>query len=279
MSEYENPQIPEGINLSKENPLLDFVQMLLIVGVSLAALVSLLVLLSSYLVGYIPLSVEQRVADNLASIMPVEQVLDEQATKQRDYIQQLAEVLSQDMDLPQAMRVKVHLQTGDTINAFATLGGNLVFYQGLVDKLHSENALAFVVAHELAHLKLRHPMLALGRGIVVGATLTTLLGLSDSSVSQLIVNASGQLTLFSFNRDMETQADELAIQALLTRYGHLAGADELFLLLEKEQQLPAWVSTHPSSTARLQRMVVLPGAGELSPLPVAFIHGSIVYEP
>ncbi|MBK8289542.1 MAG: M48 family metalloprotease [Cellvibrionales bacterium] len=54
----------------------------------------------------------------------------------------------------------------------ATLGGHIVVYQGLLDATKdSETALAMVMAHELTHIKLRHPAGAMGRGFAVAALL------------------------------------------------------------------------------------------------------------
>ena len=44
----------------------------------------------------------------------------------------------------------VHAVQDPTVNAFATLGGHVFVFTGLVDSLDSENGLAMVLAHELA---------------------------------------------------------------------------------------------------------------------------------
>jgi len=41
-------------------------------------------------------------------------------------------------------------------NAFATSGGHIFVTRGLVDALNSEDAFAAVIAHEIAHIQLRH---------------------------------------------------------------------------------------------------------------------------
>ena len=253
MSEYQNPQIPEGINVSKEHPLKDFAQMAVVVLVTIILAVSLLVSLSNFLLPYIPLSVELAIASKVDGLIPAQELSAEtraSQSSQKQQLQSLVDELRDDVGLPADLPVTVHLQSDDLVNAFATLGGHLIFHQGLLDALESESALAFVVAHELAHLKERHPLLALGRGIVVGVSLATFVGVSDSQVSKFIMNTTGQLTLFSFNREMETAADVIAFQALEKNYGHLDGVDELFQVFAKQREVPAWMSTHPTSKQR-----------------------------
>ena len=70
------------------------------------------------------------------------------------------------------MAVTVHFADEKTVNAMATLGGNVVFYRGLLERLDSEDAVATVLAHEIAHAKLRHPASGLGRGVAVGVVLS-----------------------------------------------------------------------------------------------------------
>ena len=66
----------------------------------------------------------------------------------------------------------MHYSPDKVTNAFATLGANVVFYRGLLEKFDNEDAVAMVMAHEIAHAKLRHPAASLGRGIAVGLTLS-----------------------------------------------------------------------------------------------------------
>ena len=89
---------------------------------------------------------------------------------------------------------------------------------------YDENALAMVIAHEMAHIKHRHPVMALGRGVVIGLFLASLSGFNGDRVVGRIVNNTGMLTLLKFNRDQEREADRTALAAVAGNYGHVAGA-------------------------------------------------------
>lgn len=64
--------------------------------------------------------------------------------------------------LPASIKVTVHYIDEPVINAFATIGGHVFIYRGLIDAITSENGLSMVLAHEIAHINNRHPIAALG---------------------------------------------------------------------------------------------------------------------
>ncbi|WP_304334502.1 M48 family metalloprotease, partial [Conchiformibius steedae] len=59
-------------------------------------------------------------------------------------LQDLADDLAQRMQLP-AGSVRVYRSDENTVNAFATFGGHIVMYQGLLDKLPDEESVAAVL--------------------------------------------------------------------------------------------------------------------------------------
>ena len=65
MTEYSNPQIPEGINVSSEHPLKDFFLMLSGISIALVVAVMLLSIFAQQLVRYIPFEIEQSLTENI----------------------------------------------------------------------------------------------------------------------------------------------------------------------------------------------------------------------
>ena len=65
MTEYSNPQIPEGINVSTEHPLKDFFLMLSGICIALAVAIMLLSIFAQQMVRFIPFEVEQRLTENI----------------------------------------------------------------------------------------------------------------------------------------------------------------------------------------------------------------------
>lgn len=276
---YENPKQPEDINVGVEHPLKDFFAMLSALLLIVVVAVLLLSTAAQWLARYIPFSTELQVAQAIESRLAQvdDGPLDEAARQRQLYLRQLGQRLGGVMDLPEGMVVTVHYSADATVNAFATLGGHVLMYAGLVDKLPSENALAMVLAHEIAHVKLRHPIVAMSRGLTVGIALGSIFGMTDNAAVAQLVQWLGVTSSLSFSRAQELAADEEAAQAVLALYGHLEGATALFDVLaemtasEGVLQVPEFVSTHPDLTARIERMgeiaAELGVSGSLTPLP------------
>src|SRR5690606_23484107 len=108
---------------------------LLILGAAIAIFLWLLFISLTTLVHLIPIHYEQRLIGNWQAAEP---------DARQVYLQTLSEDLARAGGLDPEL-LSVHVQTGATVNAFATLGGNIVVFQGLLDALDSEQALAFVL--------------------------------------------------------------------------------------------------------------------------------------
>jgi predicted Zn-dependent protease len=282
---YENPKIPEGINVTNEHPLKVFIYLLLSVGIFAVVIILTLSLTIGYVVKWVPFSTEEKLAtqviDQINEVDPSEPKGDPlRNAKVTEYLQDLADQLTIAQQLPDGMRITVHYVDDSIINAFATLGGHVVIYQGLIDSVKSENALAMVVAHEIAHVKHRHPIVAMGRGASMGLVLSAMTGFGDSGFSSQMVGQMGSLSALAFSRGQETASDKEAFMTLLNHYGHTKGAADLFRLLSKFDSglsPPEWLSSHPLSQKRVQALEKLKSqypdtctnssVCELTPLP------------
>lgn len=253
--EYENRPVPEGINVSAQHPLVDFAWMLAAVGLLVTVFVIALSLSAGWLARQVPMSQENSWAEAYLEANPRE--LSDHALRTQQWLQALADQLTARMALPPDTTIHVHyVQDDEVINAFATLGGNVVIFSGLLKAVDSENALAMVMAHEIAHIAHRDPITALGRGVAVALGLSAIGGASDSAMAQQIVGNVGMLSGLSFSRSQEHAADKAAIEALLAHYGHLNGAATLFEELKKmEPRLtPEFLATHPLTDKRIARI-------------------------
>lgn len=222
----ENPPQADQYDPDAEQPLRELAILLggvlalgLIVAISLAFFAGLIA-------PRLPFSVER---DFMASRMPS----DPRFTAQSRELQRLADRLAAALALPRGMVLAVHYSDDMTVNAYATLGGHIVVHRGLIARVNSENALAAVLAHEIAHVRLRHPAGAAGRGVAIGLALSVLSSAIGNSVAERIMGATGMGVLLSYSREQETAADEDALRAVAAVYGHLGGAADLFETLKK----------------------------------------------
>ncbi|HSR62532.1 MAG TPA: M48 family metallopeptidase [Gammaproteobacteria bacterium] len=248
--DYSNPEIPEGINVSEKHPFKDF--LILSAGVfgTLFLAVVILALLAEKLALYIPFEIEQK----LVFEHGIENKSHMEVTS---YLQHISDRLARHMDVPPEMQFNVHYIDAAVKNAYATLGGHIYIYRGIIDMLPHENALAMVIAHEMGHILHRHPVIAMGRGVVIGLLLSAISGLSSEYFVGKVVNSAGMITLLNFTRSQELQADRTGLAAVAAEYGHLNGADELFQSLmnidgKNRDVPPPFLSTHPLSKDRIE---------------------------
>lgn len=246
---YSNRRPPEGINTSKDDPwVADFLLLLVGFFLTMAMLVWLLLKLISFSAGWIPVAWESAIVDPFLDI--------ETRTETHDHLQKLAEQLAIaggfDMNAP----IKARLSDNSMANAYATLGGHVVIMQGLLDAVETEQGLAFVLAHELAHLHYRHPVKALSQQLGLATFMEMVFGRSD--LIQL-VGTGGQLLQLDYSRDYERQADAWALQAMASYYGHIQGFDEFFqwVIAEDDRDVPEWMHTHPDTQQRITRLLEL----------------------
>lgn len=267
--DYENREPPEGINYSQDNPLRELLILLAGATALVVAAVFVLALAVGWLVRYIPFEAEQALAGRFADSVPVTAVTPESEAA-RARLQAMADRIAQLQGLPPDVKPVVHLLDDDLVNAFATVGGHLIVSRGILAKVPHENALVALMAHEIAHVKHRDPVVAFGRGVAVMAALAMIAGVSDSNPLVGHLQGAGLLTTLRFNRGQERAADEEALRTLQAWYGHTAGAADLFEMLGGEQEgqaPPEFMNTHPDTDKRVARMREALVPGELTPLP------------
>ncbi len=256
--EYSNPKIPEGINTTDEHPLKEF--FILSIGVLGLIFVAVIILslTAEKLAVYVPFETEQSLIPEIwTQIEPDTE--SETGRQRREYMQSLSDRLAVHMQLPEEMEITVHYVEEDIVNAFATIGGHIFIYQGLLNQLHSENALAMVIAHEMAHVHHRHPIIAMGRGVVIGLLLSAISGASSDLFVGQVVNETGLIAMLNFNRDQEREADITALNAVNGLYHHVAGTNDLFKALMQahpdEIEPPVFLSTHPVTQDRIDDLI------------------------
>ncbi len=276
--EYSNPKIPEGINSSQEHPLKEFSLLLFGIGLLVGILFIFLATAADYIAPHIPFSIEQQVANQYTQNRPEAAEPSAEAKQINRYLQQLANQLANIQVLPEEMPITVHYIEEDTVNAFATLGGHILIFRGLLDEISDENVLAMVMAHEIAHIKHRDPLRGAGRAIIFGLAISMVSMAIGNQVIDQFISGGGMLTALQYGREQESEADKMALNALHTRYGHIGGATELFEILdtqrnEKGFESPEFLSTHPESQHRIERIEQIAAAkgwaieGPRTPLP------------
>ncbi len=251
---YENPDVPHEVNVSREHPFAEFLRLLAGVGLVVVAVAAVLYFTAGWLARLVPFATERSwVGDQVLGLEIAPSSAPDHAAIEA-YLRTLSADLGAVMDLPESMIVQVHYTDLRVPNAFATLGGHIVVTSELYRLMPSENALAMVLAHEIAHVKLRDPIAAVGGGASVALVLALVSGEADGLVPQLAT-----LVALGYSRGAEARADEEALAALAARYGHAGGAASVFEVLARHKDaltgtLPSFLSTHPADDERIANL-------------------------
>ena len=132
----------------------------------------------------------------------------------------------------------------DEANAVALPGGRIVVFNGLFEDIEDADAVAGIVAHEIAHVHRRHVAAGMVRELGLGTVVTLLGGGAIAS------NASGLLSL-KFSRTAEAQADADAVQMLKRADIDPRPTAQAFQQFRKrEGDWPEWLASHPASGGR-----------------------------
>jgi Zn-dependent protease with chaperone function len=151
------------------------------------------------------------------------------------------------------------------INAFALPGGYLYLNRGLIEAAENEGQLAGVMAHEMAHVALRHGTNQASKAYMAQGGLSLLGGLlreEDHSTDQQIemIGGFGLNTLFlKFSRGAEEQADVTGAQMMAAAgYDPEDMADIFDILATTQDREPGKVaqffSSHPAPSNRSARI-------------------------
>jgi predicted Zn-dependent protease len=129
-------------------------------------------------------------------------------------------------------------------------GGYLYVYTGLIKFLDSEDQLAGVMGHEIAHAALRHSTKQMTKLYGLDAVRQLVTGRKDAKmVEQIALN----LASMKFSRKHEAEADEHSVHYLCGSNLNAAGAAGFFKKIkDKEGTPPAFLSTHPDPGNRVK---------------------------
>jgi len=250
---YANPKPPEGVNSGRYRPGREF----FVLGASLMVIVGLVLALvlqfGEWVAPHIPFAWEKRLEEPFVETFQNDKAANASI---ESTLQQLADRLSAEMDLAEGVRITLHYVDDEKVNALATIGGNIFMYRGLLERLQSEEGLAMVLAHEIAHVKHRDVLAALGSGVLVSLASSFVLG-DAGGVGDLLGHET-LLAMLNFSRAKEKRADLDALRAVVRLYGHGGGATDLFKVfktMEREaggERKTDLFTSHPLTPNRLK---------------------------
>jgi Zn-dependent protease with chaperone function len=243
----------EGINVSDTHPLVEAGTLVVGLTAIFVAIVVVLIFLVEIALYFVPVEKEAQffrnwLPEDLVTVAPD----DDRLYETQLLLDRLAFHWA---DAPFEFRVEI--DDTDDVNAMALPGGLIIVTRGLLDKVESQNELAFVLGHELGHYRNRDHLRALGRGIVLSLAYAVVAG---SDISRIGINVS-DIAVRSFSRRQENSADEFGLALVYTQYGHVNQAWRLFERWDDEDgdafDVLTYLSTHPQPDDRVDNLEAL----------------------
>ena len=151
--------------------------------------------------------------------------------------------------------IQIYVLRSPAANAMALPNGNIYIYSGLFSYLETEDQLAAVLAHEIAHVTERHSVKSLvdRKNTLVGAHIADLLtgGLG-------LVYFPAISSLMAYSREIESEADENGLKVLQAAEYNPAAMRELLEIFKslpgaKNRGFSAY-SSHPTQDLRIQQI-------------------------
>lgn len=184
-----------------------------------------------------------------------------------NYLNQICGALVLNSERPTLYRgYSVGIIDTDEINAFATSGGHIFVSRGLLNCVTSEDALAAVLAHEIAHIQLEHSLKAIKTSRITDAitktTFATMSVLSEGEFQEftdvfgdVVDEIVASMVDSGYSKSQEYEADETALEIMAaTGYNPLAMNDMLNVLKQNQKSKSGFSVTHPSPEDRLKNL-------------------------
>lgn len=153
-----------------------------------------------------------------------------------------------------------NLVKDNQINAFCMPGGKIVVYEGIMKLVSSDDELAVVLGHEVAHAVAKHSNERMSQQILAQYG-SAALGVALSGQSSAVQAVAGQVyglgaqygVTLPFSRKHESEADYMGL-ILMTMAGYNPDVAVTFwqkMASGSTAQTPEFMSTHPSDSRRI----------------------------
>lgn len=173
-----------------------------------------------------------------------------------------------DPEVPEPIEFKweFHTVKDNEVNAFCLPGGSVFVNTGILNVVKSDDELAAIIGHEVAHALVRHGAERMSQESLsslfqsVGALAVGVATQSDGA-SELFSSAYGAGmqygVLLPFSRTHESEADYIGL-ILATKAGYDPAAAVTFwqrmASMNKNAEIAEWQSTHPSDETRIAEL-------------------------
>jgi predicted Zn-dependent protease len=223
--------------------------------------------LVDFVTARVPVSWEERLGQEVVNNLAPQELrcLDPTRTAK---IESILAILTATLE-NQPYTFRVTVVNKPMINAFAAPGGSIVLFRGLLEHTHSPEELAGVLAHEVQHIIQRHATRALLQHTSTGVLLAALSGDTSGGISYGLESAR-IIGMLQYSRRHEEEADAAGMRMLLDAGIDPTGMISVYTMLQEETaevpEVLQYVSTHPNTADRIERLQALAKTAPHSPV-------------
>ena len=166
-----------------------------------------------------------------------------------------------------------------TVNAWCMPGGKIVFYTGILELAKTDDEIAVVMGHEIAHAVAGHGNERMSQAAAMqGATsIAQFVLMTDSApglgnaILMQSIGIGGQLGMLKFGRKHESESDAMGL-TFMNKAGYDPYSAVTFWEKMKENSggktPPEFMSTHPSNDRRIadiqDKLIEMEASGEIT---------------
>lgn len=189
------------------------------------------------------------------------------APEAEEYLRSLGQLISLASPRPVVFRgYSFAILDSDEINAIATPGAHILVSRGLIELAETEDDLAGILAHEVAHVVLAHGLASIRTGRIT----ESVLGLASAAASDLSGQELSELTgtfgnsvqdivqtvaVSGYSRSSERDADRLAVELMLSLgydpRGLVNVLQRMDVIYDRSPGGPGFLQTHPDPSDRI----------------------------
>ncbi len=152
-----------------------------------------------------------------------------------------------------------HVVESGEINAFALPGGFIYVFRGLLQLIPNDDALAFVLAHEISHVTERHAVRQFEKNILLAAGLAGILaGTGAGSGFNDAARVAQAVAGLSFTRSDEKDADETGMELLVKAGYNPRAASQAMEIIKRaagdDRSTPNLLRSHPAPSSRIKKL-------------------------
>lgn len=244
--EFEAKLPKHNDNLTHKSPIKEFFALLAGVLMIIFALYLSLDFIVDLAVKFTPKELEKTILKNADFIS---------FTKEDSQREKKSQKLLMDLNKCANLDYKLELfvEKDESPNAMALPNGKIVINSALFNTIKSENALAFVLAHELAHFANKDHLRGFGKSIILATFFAIFTG-SDSGITNIFTSALNFANA-KYSQKQESDADKKALEILNCHYNHVGGATEFFQSISTSTHpIMHHFSSHPETKERIRQI-------------------------